>query len=701
VRETSWYLPDRDRNPHFIGRQTEIETIRRQLQSGQIVAVTEIADLRSTGRIAALIGLGGIGKTQTAIEYAFQYADDYDYIFFLHADDPGKIKRDYARIAKLLKLRPWERGLDGLVQVVLEWMTKTAGWLLIVDNVDRPEQVAPFLPRNGKGHVLVTSRLQALDAMAKAVQRIPIGLFTPDESRKLLLLLTQRNTQDDPSEETALLEIVRGMGGLPVALEQAATYIRLLPCTFADYWREFSLRRTELFANPLAHPYKHDGIVFSPRVKGRTAVDRDDETTIADRDKAIATTWDINFRRIEFEASKRKGTPQSAAPDLLLVSAFLSPDDIPMDLLAAGAGELGPRVADALQRDGKLGVNEALHLVHKFSLIEIKLETRAYNMHRLVQEVVRKWWMTPEQRLLWAKRVIEVLRRGTRILQASEGDWPDSLKDQHFASSVATILMDEWKKEDFEFEEAAELLSQAGYLLTKTDRHQDANKFLERAVAIREKLLGPDHLDVAETLNHFANNLAEWGHNREALPYYVRSLQIRTQKQGKDHQDIAQVQNDFGIACFNLYDYDEAKKHYLEALRIWEKGGDQNLIGTAMFNLAMIYQNQGKEEKKAEEHFRAAHTKITNPHMRAHVCRCFGDFLAKRGRDTEALPLLREGRNIAKKRFGEESESILDHNDSLRGPLDRLGLKKELKEIDRESKMIRERSQRTRNDSAY
>jgi tetratricopeptide (TPR) repeat protein len=298
--------------------------------------------------------------------------------------------------------------------------------------------------------------------------------------------------------------------------------------------------------------------------------------------------------------------------------------------------------------------------------------------------------MTQDQRILWAKRVIGVLRRGTLILQASEANWPSSLKDEHFATFVATVFKDEWKQDDFEFEEAAELLSQTGFLLTKVGRHREADELLERAVGIREKLLGPDHLGVAETLSHFANNLAEWGHNSKALPYYERALQIRMRKQGKNHPDVAQVHNDYGIAYFNILNYDEAIKHYLESKRIWEKGGEENLIGTAFFNLAMIYQKQPKMERKAEEHFRAAHAKITNQHMRAHVCKTYGEFLVDRGRDTEALPLLREGQKQAKMCFGDKSEMILKHNDSLVRVLERLGLD-EFKVIERESKGIRKR----------
>lgn len=681
--QTIWYLPDRGRNPNFIGRSPEIEMIEKSLLAGLIAAVTEIPEAHSARRIAALVGLGGIGKTETAIEYAFRHAAHYQYVFFLHADDIGKIKRDYAQIAKLLKLSPWETGLDGCVLAVLEWMKENSRWLLIVDNVDEPEDVARYIPTRTTGHVLITTRKKNVDPVAPGyVKAVAIGIFTPEESQRFMLLSTERNVDGSPAEEEALKALTNAIAGLPVALEQAATYIRNLPCSFADYWHEFNRRRTELFASDLARPRQHEGVV----------------SEAIDRDEAITTTWDINFRQVEREAKKHPDTARGAAPDLMLVSAFLSPDDIPLDLLSSGASELGPRAAKCLRGDSRLRVNEALHLLDQFSLIEVKTQTRAYRMHRLVQEVIRKWWMTPEQRVVWAKRVINVLRRGTLVLQASEGSWPSALKDQHFASFVASILMDNWKAEDFEFEEAAELLSQAGFLLTKMEQHREADRFLERAIAIREKLLGADHLDLAQTLSNFANNLADWGRNKDALNYYKRALEIRQQKQHQDHAAIAQIHNDYGIAYFNLGNYDDAEKHYLEALRIWKKEGDRNLIGSAYFNLAMIYRNRTSQQEKAHDHFRKAYENVSNPHMRAHACRNFGEFLSRQARNDEALPVLREGYKNAKQAFGPKSERILKFGDSLIGTLDTLGLDEEADEIRRELGEIRGRRGPVRHD---
>jgi tetratricopeptide (TPR) repeat protein len=193
---------------------------------------------------------------------------------------------------------------------------------------------------------------------------------------------------------------------------------------------------------------------------------------------------------------------------------------------------------------------------------------------------------------------------------------------------------------------------------------------------------------LAKTLSNFANNLADWHRDADALPYYERALKIREKKQ-KDHSDLAQVHNDYGIAYFHLGQYERAEKHYLSALKIWEKSGGPNLVGSAHFNLALIYSNRYDQVNKANEHFQNAYEKVSTAHMRAQVCRNFGNFIAGHRSDEEALPLLREARELARKAFGNESIRILDYNDALIPVLGRLGDDREATKLRRENRKIR------------
>jgi hypothetical protein len=136
------------RNPNFTGRGTLLAALRSALISGQPTALTQ-----------AIHGLGGVGKTQLAVEYAYRHAADYDLVWWVRAEEPAALAADYAALAGLLNL-PEKDDPDQrlVVQAVRRWLTQNTGWLLIFDNARRPEEMRPYLPPGGAGHVLITSR---------------------------------------------------------------------------------------------------------------------------------------------------------------------------------------------------------------------------------------------------------------------------------------------------------------------------------------------------------------------------------------------------------------------------------------------------------------------------------------------------------------------------------------------------------------
>jgi tetratricopeptide (TPR) repeat protein len=639
------------RNLNFTGRENDLKDIREKLVASGAAGVSQ------TG--TALTGLGGIGKTQLAIEYAFRFADDYQFIFLLHADDPGKIENDFLRIAADLKLGLEERDEQLRVQAVIRWLERNDRWLLIVDNVEHPTKVKPFLPKTRPGHILVTTRLHDLDELSLGIQEpVEVGRWTGEETREFLLKETNINVEANRSEEAALEELVIALDGLPLACSHVAGFVRKEPATFAEYWRTFQVKRTELFATPTAIDSLHP--------------------------VSVVTTWHINFEAVVKEAKRLPRTPYAAAPDLLLASAFLSPDDIPMDLLIVGGEELGPVVAKALRgaEPGFAEVNQALHLLREFSLIHVNIGNRSYRMHRLVQEVIRQRWMNADQRAKWARRVIRMLDRSTSFLSVHYGNWPDAIGKQHHANFVSGIVMDEWKRTDFEFDEAADLLTKTGFMLTQIGRYDDAAPLLDRALETREKRLGRGHLKVAEALNYIGDNLTENGDAKKALKYYNRALKIRVGKQGSDDEEVAQVHNNLGIAFYKLSRYDEAESHYLEAKRIWENLHNETLVGSALFNLGQNYSDQGGKDAEVERLFRLAWGKIAPGHMRATAGKTLGKFLARLGRDDEAIVFLRESLKVAKTTFGERSTHLIEYIDTLTPVVRRLKLSSELAELD-------------------
>jgi len=136
------------RNPNFTGREDLLTRLRQALTSGQPAALTQ-----------AIHGLGGVGKTQLAVEYAYRHAAEYDLVWWVRAEEPAALAADYAALAGPLDLPEKDEPDQRLVvQAVRRWLGQHDGWLLVFDNARRPEDLRPYLPPGGAGHVLVTSR---------------------------------------------------------------------------------------------------------------------------------------------------------------------------------------------------------------------------------------------------------------------------------------------------------------------------------------------------------------------------------------------------------------------------------------------------------------------------------------------------------------------------------------------------------------
>jgi hypothetical protein len=163
-----WNVPTR--NPHFTGRAGMLDQLRQRLRAGERTLVVQ-----------ALYGLGGVGKTQLAVEYAHRFAADYDLVWWIDAEQPVLIADQLARLAGKLGL-PTERTVDETLEMVLTELRHRPRWLLIFDNAEQPQDVAGYRP-DGSGQVLVTSRYPGWGALGG---RLEVDLLTRPETVELL-----------------------------------------------------------------------------------------------------------------------------------------------------------------------------------------------------------------------------------------------------------------------------------------------------------------------------------------------------------------------------------------------------------------------------------------------------------------------------------------------------------------------------------
>ncbi|PZU92224.1 MAG: hypothetical protein DCF32_23675 [Leptolyngbya sp.] len=294
------------RNEFFTGRDTILTLLHDTLGQTGTAALSQAQ---------AIHGLGGVGKTQTAVEYAYRYFQQesgYDWVLWVNASSLT-LAGSFGAIATDLALPNYqENKLDENIATVKRWLATNDRWLLIFDNVDDPQAVQDFLPNTPNGRILITSRLPRLERLGVG-RVIPLDTLDPEEAHEFLQRRTQRDSLD-PAEQQALEALAQELGYLPLALEQAAAYIQTKGVSFAAYLRSYQQRPLQVLEKE------------QPQVGNYPA--------------SVATTWGINFEAVQASSP--------AAADVLRLSAFLAPDNIPYEILMLGKDHLGETLATAL-----------------------------------------------------------------------------------------------------------------------------------------------------------------------------------------------------------------------------------------------------------------------------------------------------------------------------------------------------------------
>jgi hypothetical protein len=304
---------------------------------------------RSTGRTAivggVLYGLGGIGKTRVAVEYAWARQEDYSALLFVIAETPEALRRNLAALVGPLVLNlPEQSATEEPVRLkaALDWLREHPGCFLILDNVDAPEALAEaelLLSTLSGGHVIVTSRLANFAGNFDPLQLNVLGL---EDAAAFLLERTDSQRQKTPDDAAAARQLALDLGQLALALEQAGAYIAKLGLTFARYrqlWQE-NWERVGGWADPAITEY--------PR--------------------AVAVTWQTSVNQLS-EPGRR----------LLERPAWLAPEPMPNFLVELRAP--GIVVED---------IEKALTDLVAYSLVRRNPDKPELSVHRLVQDVTRR-----------------------------------------------------------------------------------------------------------------------------------------------------------------------------------------------------------------------------------------------------------------------------------------------------------------------
>ncbi|GHP00819.1 hypothetical protein KSF_108660 [Reticulibacter mediterranei] len=549
-----WNIPYQ-RNPFFTGREKELADLHHVLHQNGIDAGGHVA--------YALCGLGGVGKTQTVLEYAYRYRDEYQAIMWVKADSRENLLAGMLSLASLLELPERDvQDQDVILRAIACWLREQRSWLLIFDNVDDLTLIQEFLPTGCRGHVLLTTRVQALGRIAR---RLEVEELRPEVGALFLLRRTSWIAPDASfdaasiAERNLAVELARELGGLPLALDQAGAYIEEHQCRLTDYMSLYQTRRRLALLS----------------LRG---------DILGDHPETVAATWSISFAAVE------RALP--AAADILRVCAFLDPDAIPIELFLDGAKELGPRLS--LLASDPFAFDEAVSVLWKYSLIRRNTETRSISLHRLVQIILKETLNGAEQRM-WAECVIRALAT-VFPAEVRVDVWPRCQRLLAHASLSLAYL----ESYQLAIPEAATLYNQVGYYLRECASYEDAKMFCQRSLSIREQTLGAYHLATAQSLYNLARVYFELSEYAECEHLNRRALSIREQTLPSDHLDIALSLNNLAFLYY-LWEgkSEQAESLFQRAIPIFERsiGLEHPRTAHCLSNLALLYASQGRYEE--------------------------------------------------------------------------------------------------------
>jgi DNA-binding SARP family transcriptional activator len=524
-----WKVPMR--NPHFTGRTSMLDQLRQRLRSGEGTLVVQ-----------ALYGLGGVGKTQLAIEYAHRFAADYDLVWWIDAEQPVLIAGQLAQLGDKLNLPPRPTVAE-TVELVLAELRRRRRWLLIFDNAQRPQHLADYQP-GGAGHVLITSRSPGWGALGG---RLEVDVLTRPET---VALLRRRIPELD---DRLADQLATELGDLPLAAAQAAAYLEQTGLPPGEYLHRFRTRRASLLA-------KGEVLGYQGRVD---------------------TTWTLSLERL------RTDTP--AAVPLLELAAFLAPEPIPLRLFTAHPElldePLRTAAADPDALDDVLGAVVGLSLARR--------QPDSFQLHRLVQAVIRQQ-RPPAQQQTTVDQILTLLaaahpgspndpaswsayaelaphvlaasplgddRADSRRLMLSTVDYLNTRGDSRTSRLIAQALLVRWRDRlGPAHPDTLRLATVLTFALAWLGEHEQARTLGLDTLARCRRALGPNHPHTMRSATALTFTLAEFGEHEQARALGQDTLERCRQALGPDHLVTLHSAGNLTLSLAELGEYEQAHR---------------------------------------------------------------------------------------------------------------------------------------------
>jgi tetratricopeptide (TPR) repeat protein len=476
------------RNKNFTGRVDILSRLRHGASS-KITAV-----LPEDPMPQALQGLGGVGKTAIAIEYAYRHRADYDLVWWIPADQLPLVRASLAALAGRLGLEAAQvTGIEGATQAALDALRRGdpyRRWLLIFDNADQPEEIMELIPQ-GPGDVLITSRNHRWQAV---IDTVPMDVFTRPESTEFLTKRVPKGLSETDADRLA-----RELGDLPLALEQAGAMLAETGMPVDDYLRELREHVSDIMSEGKSPDYP----------------------------LSMTAAWKLSVATLD------KKLPQ--AQELLRCSAFFGPEPIPRDVFGRGTQATQTPVTGVLSDPILLA--RAIRELARFALVTI--DGQSVTVHRLIQALLRDG-LEPGERTVYRHEVHLILAAAAPKNPEIQADWPRYRELLPHVASESTELARCQEPAVRTF-----ALNIMRYLYLSGD--------LASCVSVTERFIeqwtldsGPDSPDVLGAQRHRGNALRLLGRFAESFSLTEATLRNSTRTLGEQDRLTLSLRASFG-----------------------------------------------------------------------------------------------------------------------------------------------------------
>lgn len=487
-------VPQRNRN--FTGREALLDRLRERLRGGVAAVLPE-----------ALHGMGGVGKSQIAIEYLYRHNREYRLVWWIPAEQESQIVQSLIELGEQMGL---EAGSDvGAVPTVLNALREGhpyTEWLLVFDNAEDPRTVRKYFPSNGPGSIVVTSRNSHWSTDFSSLE---VDVFTREESVALL----RRRSENLPDD--AVDHLAAALGDLPLAVEQAAVWLAETGMPVQQYLEVYERNFTELMQSDPPSDYN----------------------------RSVAAAWNVSLERL------RESRPD--ALQLLQVCAFFAPEPIDWDLFSAVRGiSVPPELQSTLDDPVRLG--RAVREIGRYALARIDHRQNTVLMHRLVQRVLIEQ-MNPQEQESMRHAAHQLLAHADPRNPQRSVYWPRySSLLSHLRASDAVRCKDGWTRRL--------VLNEVRFLRARGD-HEGSLALGEQAAAIWRADLSEDHEEILAIDQQIAETLREQETDLQRA-YRLQSNLVERYRRalGEGHENTLRAQSYMAIHHRTRGKFEEARE---------------------------------------------------------------------------------------------------------------------------------------------